>query len=228
MEKFISPTNKFVIPNELHNYIRKYSSCRSIRILHTLNKNYSNIYPYSFSVQQKILVEGLGFLGGDKYCTLVYHYVLSNRRVINERNLIVIIKNINDEKVNTRCRDFRVLMSTYTPLILKLVSRYSKCYPIIRGPLLDLIFNGPVLPSLELSKLGSICNPDYMTEYRHYNKVVDSLISKILYWSSRWLQSTYFYTVDDVNKLYNNTFNLKWINNDKYNLKYTYETKNFP
>ena len=68
----MAPTNKFIFPNELHNYILKYSSCRCIRIFHSLNNNLFRIYPYSFGYKLRFHTKITHhLLRGNIY--LIYH-----------------------------------------------------------------------------------------------------------------------------------------------------------
>ena len=55
-----------IIPNELHKYINIYSSCRSKRILHQLNKKFSLIYLYSFIREGNIYTLDRGLVYNEK------------------------------------------------------------------------------------------------------------------------------------------------------------------
>ena len=137
-------TSKLILPNELHEYIRKYSSCRSIRILHSLNNNCSNIYPYSLGIKDTRQNDYRLFYIKYRFIknvpiTFQPTGVLETQIMYNEKSqyLVIIINKIvhnYDCNMWTSCHYneaecLKLYMLTYLPIVLWILfHEYNRIY----------------------------------------------------------------------------------------------------
>lgn len=127
MELFGEYSNKFVLPNELYNYINKYCSCRNLRILHFLNKDLSNVFLYTWSHKFQYKFDYFeNSKQGDRF-------TIKNGKVYNQKNQYAILY-CTDGYFSTKFsnKEVRKYLKYYPYHIMSLIKSYQdwrlNCY----------------------------------------------------------------------------------------------------
>ena len=129
---------EFILPNELHEYIKKYSSCRTIRILHSLNKELSNKYNYTFGNLNKYKYFKYNIKYGfirNAPKNIYKDGILINQIVYTESNkyLVILNRNPRESFSSWSSNDYfkkvyqKLYVLTYLPLILLRIRYNSNC-----------------------------------------------------------------------------------------------------
>lgn len=106
--------DKFVIPNELYNYIKKHCSARCIRNLRYLNKNLKSHFEYVYGM----LGNSRNYIWYDMKQNTYHYFIISNKKIFKDFNykkmLILTVTRLNIHKLPVLFDDINLDKAFFT------------------------------------------------------------------------------------------------------------------